>query len=241
MNGAAMSIDIGQTHILNSLTCDFGADDVLDTLPTQRCRDRMVEMAESALAEVKDIWRPKAVYTWFDVASAEEDTFHLQTADGAGTVPLHLGFSTKFIAPARKALIAVYTAGSELDVATRKASQDKRLMDSYLIDLIALRVLKEVEIYLTKYVEHEASSLGWGVSPYLSPGSVHGWDLTDQKNLCTLLPLDRIDVKMDNNGTLSPFKTVSCLLGIGPDFSAHQVGPTCLICSNREKCDHRQV
>jgi len=236
-----MSIDIGKIHILNSFTCDFGADEVLDALPSQSSRERLLEMTETAINEVKHIWQPKAVYTWLNVTGSDKESLHLAIPDTAQAAQLQLGFSTSFIAPARKALIAVYTAGIELDLAARQASQDKHLMDAYLIDLIGLRVLKEVEIQLTKYVEQEAASLSWGVSPYLSPGSVHGWDLTDQKNLCALLPLEKIEVRMDSNGTLTPFKTVSCLLGIGPEFSAHEVGPTCLVCSNREKCDHKQA
>jgi len=236
-----MSIDIGKIYILDALACDFSADEVLDSLPSQSNRERLLEMTETAINEIRHIWQPKAVYTWLDVASADKECLHLTIPDTLQTTPLQLGFSTSFMAPARKALLAVYTAGIELDIAASQASQEKRLMDAYLIDLIGLRVLKEVEIHLTKYVEREAAALAWGVGPYLSPGSVHGWDLTDQKNLCALLPLEKIAVKMDDNGTLRPFKTVSCLLGIGPEFTAHEVGPTCLVCSNREKCDHKQV
>lgn len=230
-----------QEHIRTSFAFKITPEDVLETLPTPRGRERMLEMTEEVLAQVMNLWRPKAVYKWLNLEDADSSSVVLSSGPQGRTTTLQLGFSTQFVAPAKQVLIGVYTAGQELDHASREASMDKRLMDAYLIDLVALRVLKEVELFLTGVVEEAARKSAWGVSPYLSPGSVHGWDLADQPNLCSLLNLDAIDVNIDRNGTFTPFKTVSCLIGIGPDFESTQVGPTCLVCSNRENCDHCQL
>lgn len=81
-----------------------------------------------------------------------------------------------------------------------------------------------------------------GRGPFLSPGSVHGWDLIDQAVLCSLLPLQEIDVQVGKkNGVLQPFNTVSSLIGIGLGYTAATVGSTCQICSNNERCEMKKI
>ena len=83
--------------------------------------------------------------------------------------------------------------------------------------------------------------MNWGVGPFLSPGSVHGWDLGDQPSLCTLVPLDCIDVQLSESGILKPYKTIACLIGIGPEYKARTVGATCDVCSKNKPCEMRKT
>ncbi len=117
------------------------------------------------------------------------------------------------------------------------ASREKRVMDAYLYDIIGLAVLEKVRQRINRLVEAEAREMNWGVGPFLSPGSVHGWDLDDQVNLCALLPMEKIGVTRSEKGILEPFKTLSCLIGIGPDYSARTVGETCEVCSKKDRCE----
>jgi len=121
-----------------------------------------------------------------------------------------------------------------------KASSKKDLLEAYLIDLLGLIVLEKTGHVIKRIAEKQAQKSGCGVSPFMSPGSVHGWELEEQVNLCTLLPLEKISVKIREDGVLSPFKTISCLIGLGQGYDAVQVGSTCQICSKNHDCQMKK-
>ncbi len=79
------------------------------------------------------------------------------------------------------------------------------------------------------------------MSPFLSPGSIHGWELEDQQKLCSILPLNEIDVQILDDSVLIPFKSLSCLIGIGAGYKANLVGTTCQVCSKNNDCQMKQL
>jgi hypothetical protein len=72
---------------------------------------------------------------------------------------------------------------------------------------------------------------GWAVGASLSPGSLAGWPLTGQRDLCALLPLERIGVSLNAVGILVPFKSVTSVIGIGLGYTGRRVGSVCHLCS----------
>jgi hypothetical protein len=148
-----------------------------------------------------------------------------------------MGFSGQFLQPAKKVMLGAYTTGSELEKNSALASSEQRYLDAYLYELIGMAVLEKTGEVVNRIVEKRATEMGWKVGPFLSPGSVHGWELSDQTVLCSLLPLSEIDVQCGANGVLHPFNSVSCIIGIGPDYTARTVGATCEVCSNSDRCE----
>ncbi len=116
------------------------------------------------------------------------------------------------------------------------ASQKGDHLDAYFFDLIGLIVLDKVNTAIKDTAEKKAIEHGLGVSPFLSPGSVHGWELAEQVKLCSFLPLETIDVSIRDDAVLSPFTSISCLIGVGQDYNNIQVGTTCQICSKKHEC-----
>lgn len=80
-------------------------------------------------------------------------------------------------------------------------------MEAYFIDLLGLIVLEKTGHVIKRIAEKQAQKSGWGVSPFMSPGSVHGWELEEQVNLCALLPLEKINVNVREDAIFSPYKT----------------------------------
>jgi len=121
-----------------------------------------------------------------------------------------------------------------------EASRTNDFLGAHFIDLLGLLVLEKTEKYVKRLAQDKALLAGWGVSPFLSPGSVHGWDLAEQTKLAGCLPIKNINVGISENAVFSPFKTISCLIGIGPKYEPTEVGSTCQVCSKREDCRIRQ-
>ncbi len=221
--------------VLSGLEIEVGIEEVLKALPGNRCTKAMEASLEQSLMAARKIWCPRVACRWLDVTDITDETIRLSLAQGGGLV-LEPGFSTRFLAKARQVLVAVYTLGNELEAHGADLSSKGDYLGAYLTDIIGLVALDKAGQKVRRLVEERAETLGWGVSPFLSPGSVHGWELTGQIDLCSVLPLETIGVEIRGDAILSPFKSISCLIGLGPDYSAGTVGSTCQVCSKSDTC-----
>jgi hypothetical protein len=232
-----------QVQVLEPVQIKILSDDLAAGIKTRGSRDKILELACRLLEKVQGSWQPRAVFRWLGVKRTTNGLVLLNSLDNGETAQvagcLNLGFASSFMTGAKYGLVAVFTAGDELETMAVMASREKQIMDAYLYDIIGLAVLEKLRQQINQVVEEKAREMNWGVGPFLSPGSVHGWKLEDQNNLCDLVPMERIGVKRCENGILKPFKTLSCLVGIGPDFSAKTVGETCEICLKKDQCEIR--
>jgi hypothetical protein len=88
--------------------------------------------------------------------------------------------------------------------------------------------------------EETAAREEWGVSAALSPGSLVGWELVGQRELCALLPLDSIGVRLNGYCVLEPHKSFSLVIGIGPGYDSGHVGSVCKFCALKNSCWRRR-
>ncbi|MBM9604458.1 hypothetical protein [Desulfopila inferna] len=227
----------GVGGVISGMKAELSLDNVTAKLRGKQNRAALVEAASKILCTARGIWCPRIVYRWVDVVLQDNDTLQLCCNQSMHKIKLSLGFSGKFLHQASRALIGVYTVGQALEEASAQASRKRRVLDAYLYDIVSLTLLDQLKYSVNEIVELYAQKRGWGVSPFLSPGSVHGWELEDQANLCSMLPLDMIDVRLQENNTLMPFKSISFLIGTGPGYQVKKVRATCEVCSKREACE----
>lgn len=228
------------THILTALDIDISLDDLAKQIKTGGSPQKILDMARPLLEEVQGLWEPAAVYRWCDFKPGDADgTGVIRTGSGE-SVRLNLGHSLTFLTHARQVMVALYTVGRALDDAASDAADQGNMLAAYLLDLIGLAALEKTCDQIKARAEETARNQGWGVSPFLSPGSVHGWDLEEQSTLCAILPAGQIVVSLETSGVLLPLKSICALIGIGPDYESRVVGSTCEVCNNRENCQMRQ-
>lgn len=235
-----MNITDTHPHVLSRLDVEIAPQELLQQMKSSGPRPAIVKAAEKTLEKVKTIWQPQAVCRWFEFQQTGADTIGRIVNDSGSPCDFDFGHSIQFLKHAGHVLVSVYTAGQALEQESMNASAKGELLEAYLIDLIGLIVLDRAGQAIREIAETQAEKSGWGVSPFLSPGSVHGWDLEEQTTLCSLLPLDTIGVSIRNDAILSPFKTISCLIGVGPGYEAARVGSTCQVCSKNSDCQMKQ-
>ena len=170
---------------------------------------------------------------------------------------LTVGPKADLLAPAQQLLVAVYTIGPALEARVGDLTRAGEPLLSYLLDcagVTALGVVGERVHCLAEELAVErgwprgiglatpqqASRFliprGWGVSPALSPGSLVGWTLQGQQELCSLLPIAEIGVWLNEYCVLEPHKSVSVVIGMGPGYESHKVGSVCRYCALRDSC-----
>jgi len=232
------------THIetapqtLTSISIAIEPEDLFKAIRTSKTRPDILATAEATLNKVTGTWDPAIVYRWLHSTpdQAEPHKTLLHGDYDRNPVTLNLGHSTRFIRQAEEVLVAAYTAGSKIETEAMRAMDKQEFLESYILDLIGLLVLEKTGDLVKQIAERKAADRGWQVSPFLSPGSIHGWDLEEQLKLCSLLPLDRIGVAIRDDAVLTPFKSIACMIGIGADYTSATVGTTCQVCSKKDNC-----
>ena len=228
------SID-SQPRVITDLDLHIDLTELIKKIRTSSQRPAILASAETTLTRVTNCWNPSFVYRWLPVTQVKTGTVTL--SDNGTAVTFTLGHSARFVEPAGYTLVAAYTAGTALEEEYRKSTADQDYLEAYFIDLIALLVLEKTGDMVKRIAEQQAAERHWKVSPFLSPGSVHGWMLEEQFPLCSLLPLDEIGVSIRPDGVLSPFKSLTCMIGIGAEYTSPTVGTTCQVCSKRQSCE----
>jgi len=141
----------------------------------------------------------------------------------------------------KKILVSVASIGDSIDDKIQLLTQQGDVLLSYLLDKTGILALEQVGASIGSFAEKEARKRCWGVGAVLSPGSIDGWDIMDQKAFCDVIPFNEINIHLTQNGTLMPFKTVTGIIGIGPDYGTDRVGSICQHCNCISNCRKNKI
>jgi hypothetical protein len=191
------------------------------------------------------LFAPAAAYDELLVrdVTGKQVTLGTSSLDGstlAGGGTLTVGPKVDLLAPAERVIVAVYTIGPALERRVHELQSAGETLLAYMLDTVGVLALGAVGEALRVSAESRASELGWGVSPALSPGSLVGWPLNGQRELCALLPLERIGVHLSSYYVLEPHKSVSMVIGLGSGYESNHVGSVCHYCSLASSCWRRR-
>ncbi len=225
--------------ILRNIPIDLKAEDILALPRKRQVHPELLQQAEEAITLGQTLWQPLCVYDWLDVRSVNGEKATVASPDGTETV-LHIGRKADLVASARRALVGVVTIGPALEQKVQELQASGDSMLSYLLDSAGVVALGAAGGALRRLAEETAGKLGWGVSASLSPGSLVGWSLRGQHDLCGLLPLEEIGVRLTKHSVLEPHKSASGLIGLGPDYDSAQVGSVCKYCALQDTCWRRR-
>ncbi len=224
------------TQRLTNLRISVAFSELLQKIEMGAGRANVANTVMKVLESVNGIWRPAIIYSWlYHEPDPTAVNCHF-LYNHQNRVRLDLGHSSSFLTGASYVLVAAFTCGPEIDEAAKKAGQENKHLQEYIIDLVGLIVLEKTCEIVKQIAEHKAKAIGWGVSPFLSPGSVHGWDLAEQLEICALLPLSEIGLTVSKDAVLAPFKSLTCIIGIGPTYDSAKVGATCAACAKKDVC-----
>jgi hypothetical protein len=227
--------------ILRDMPIALTADQVLAMRRGRAARPELVRGAEEAIRLGQGLWQPAAVYDWFEVRglAGEEVRLALPGGEGAEAV-LHVGPKAGLLAGAAQALVAVMTLGPALEARVHELQAGGQGLLAYLLDSAGVVALGAAGEAIRCLAEEAAAARGWGVSPALGPGSLVGWPVQGQRELCALLPLEQIGVQLNSYNVLLPHKSVSVLIGLGPGYDVAHVGSVCHFCSLQDSCWRRR-
>ncbi len=194
---------------------------------------RAQEAAGRALDEARGLVRPALAYEWLPVEVMGRREVRV------GGVLFQIGGHADLMLPAREAFVCVATIGSVLEERARELAAEGETFESFILGEVGVYAVGGLMQRAHRLVEEQAAARGWGVGAELAPGQLAGWDVGEQKLLCSLLDVAAIGVEVTEAGMLSPQKSASLLVGAGPDYESKEVRSPCDYCVKGDTCRYR--
>jgi hypothetical protein len=211
--------------------------DVADVLRGQgvdpdRARPPIVSAAQEVVAEAQALSVPAALYAILLVQD-----FRRQTVVLEGGAVFEGPLVARALAGATKVAVAACTIGPALEerVAALTASGD--LLRAMALDGAGIAAVGMVSQVVGERMCDEALVCGLRTGMRASPGQ-EGWPIEQQRTLFDLLPAEQVGVRLTESCLMLPRKSVSFVVGLGPEMRAGAV--PCDFCSKRERCNWRR-
>jgi hypothetical protein len=216
---------------------DINVEDVLfaqaaDAAVLSRRSPRLVEVAQKAAKDALDYLSPLVVYQDMEVKA-----FHRGGVILAEDHFLSGLLINEHLKGAHSVIVIVCTIGDALE---RKASQlsDQDIVYGYALDSAGSAAVDLLAYQAFHYFEGQKEKQGWKTSIAINPGML-GWPLKEgQKQIFSILGNQDHHVKLTESGLMIPLKSISMVIGAGPDMERN--GNTCDYCSFKGRCYYQK-
>lgn len=198
--------------------------------PTADVRD----LLESALALGEQLMAPRAAYRAIPVAGQEPDQIRL-----ANGTALHIPQVQRLWGPLRAVGVAICTIGEPVEVRVRELFEAREFPLAVMLDSVGSAAAECLAEYVNDLLCQVAIPENLKATNRVSPGYA-GWDVSEQAALFSLCPGDPIDVRLNNYCVMTPAKSISLLVGIGPDARVDHYFTQCRRCWMKD-CAYRRV
>ena len=134
--------------------------------------------------------------------------------------------------------LGLCTIGEELEDEVRQLNQKGELARAVMLDAMGSVAAESAADSLNLHICELCKKKGWGCSQRFSPG-YGNWPLEGQRFIFSLLPTEKIEVRLNQSCMMIPRKSVSFAIRIGEEFKGLEKKRTCETC-NLENCPYRK-
>jgi len=192
---------------------------------------RLFEISEKALAESKHLLVPQVLDKELEVIGFSHDRLQLNEDKkiSGSLVSGHLA-GAKYISA------AVCTVGAKIDEYASEVMKEDLVL-GLAIDGVGSAAVEALANAVCKEMELDAAARGYESTIPLSPGMI-GWGVEDgQPLIFGLLDPAEIGVKLTPSFMMTPRKSLSMIMGIGPGINSGE--RICDYCAMRETCRYQ--
>ncbi|MBI4561834.1 MAG: hypothetical protein HY724_07285 [Candidatus Rokubacteria bacterium] len=194
----------------------------------------VLDLFESALALGERLMVPRAVYRAVSVAGQGPDW--IRVADGT---LLHIPEIQRLWGSLAAVGAAICTVGEPIEVHVRELFDAHEFPLAVMLDSVGSAAAECLAEYVNDLLCQVAIREGQKVTNRVSPGYA-GWDVAEQVRLFALCPGDPVGVKLNDHSVMAPGKSISFLVGVGPEARVDHYFSQCRRCWMRG-CAYRRV
>jgi hypothetical protein len=201
-------------------------------IPPARASAPVVAVARAVLDEAQTLLAPAAMYTILPVHGFEHQQVTL--ANGAA---FSGSLAARAFAGATELAIAVCTIGPALEERVSALFAEGDSLRAVAMEGAGIAAIRQVSTQVGIRVCDVATARGLRVGMRANPGQ-EGWSILQQRVVFGLMPAEKIGVRLTSSCLMLPAKSVSFVVGLGPEMRADAV--PCDFCSKRERCQWRR-
>lgn len=205
------------------------------TLPKLLARPGVRADWEAALDDAHALVRPAAIWDAFPIREFRHERLVLADGTRIGGGPV-----AAVVAGASELAVGVCTAGAAISQRISEHQRNGRRLRAMFLDDLGSWAVDQVRQQLCRAIEADAAGRGWQASVSLSPGESE-WSVAEQLVIFALVDARPIGVTLTESLVMSPIKSLSLIVGIGPGPLGVEGGSNCDFCTIRERCAHRRL
>lgn len=196
-----------------------------------RARPEIVAAAAGVLDEAQEVLVPAAMYTTLPVRDLQHQRVTLE-----GGAVFEGPLVARALTGATEVTLAVCTAGSAVDERVATLFNAGSPVRALALEGAGVAAVGGVARMAAERICDEASARGLRSGMRAEPGQ-EGWALKQQRVLFSLVSAEEIGVRLTESCLMLPRKSISFVVGLGPEMRADAV--SCDFCSKRERCHWR--
>ena len=198
-------------------------------------KSELKDLMHELLTEVNDshLMEPAIAYEIHKISSVGHDRVSLES----GAV-LHGSILPSVFLEAEEMVVVVCTIGPKLEKQVTDSFNNNEPLQGLLLDGIGNAAVDSVAQESCELIMREASCRGLQASSPLSPGGPT-FPISEQWHLFELVPAEEIGVKLTSSGVMVPRKSVSMVIGMGPQMPTWTRAEACVRCNLSKTCHYR--
>jgi hypothetical protein len=188
---------------------------------------------EEALALGERLMSPRVVYRSVDVTGRAADLIE------AGGERLHIPQIGRLWGPIDAVGAGICTVGEAIETRVRALFDAREFPLAVMLDSVGSAAVESLAEHANDLLCQAGIPRGLKVTNRVSPGYA-GWDAAEQDRLFRLCPGRPIGVSLNEACCMTPGKSLSWLVGVGPEARMDHYFTQCRRCRMRE-CAYRRV
>ncbi|MBI4588338.1 MAG: hypothetical protein HY725_05830 [Candidatus Rokubacteria bacterium] len=194
----------------------------------------VVEIYAGAIKEGEDLIDPRAVYRAVRVSEQAPDSIRL-----SGGAEFHIPEIGRLWGPIESVGTVVCTIGERLERRVRELFDVREFPLAVMLDSVGSAATECLAEYVNDLLCQVAIPERLNVTNRISPGYA-GWDVSEQRLLWSLCPGGLAGVALNSACFMTPTKSISFLVGLGPDARVDHYFTQCRRCWMKE-CAYRRA
>jgi len=193
----------------------------------------VLALFDEALALGESLMEPRFVYRAAAVTGQGPDLIR------AGGEELHIPEIGRLWGALEAVGAGICTVGTAIEERVRKLWDERELPLAVMLDSVGSATVESLAEYANDLLCQAAIPSQLKVTNRISPGYA-GWDTAEQAALFRLCPGELIGVTLNDACVMSPGKSISILVGVGPEARVDHYFTQCRRCWMRE-CAYRRA
>lgn len=189
--------------------------------------DPFPEYIAMALAEGTGLFDATAGYIRLQPVHFDHGTKQI-SAHGRSFSPGRLVFNEMHDSP--EIVLFAASAGDRVTARCRELNNAGEMIYSYVLDVLGSVVAEKSAGMMADLLEKEVAANGWSITDSYSPGYCD-WNVAEQQILFSLLPPGCCGISLSPSSLMTPVKSVSGMIGIGPH--QQKTGNRCRRCTDQ--------